>query len=111
MYHPTGVISILIYVFNLNCVSFAENNPTDSVRINKCCELNEILVDLRCTNANEINEGIVRSLIKYWYHDFFGKAKLFIIYLKIKYNQFLGHQTLLAMMVRKMFMFLDFGLL
>lgn len=27
------------------------------VRVNKCCERNEILVDLRCTDANETNTG------------------------------------------------------
>lgn len=63
MHQPTEVISILIYVLNFNSVSFAENNHSDSVRVNKCCEPNELLVNLRCADANESSEGIVRSSI------------------------------------------------
>lgn len=57
MYHPTKVISILIYVLNFNSVSFAKKNNQDSVRVNKCCEPSQILVNLRCTDANKSNEG------------------------------------------------------
>lgn len=63
MYHPTKVMSILIYVLNFNTISFAESNQSDLVRINKCCERNEILVNLRCTDANKSSEGIIRSSI------------------------------------------------
>lgn len=63
MYHPTKVISILIYVLNFNIILFAENSHNDSVRVNKCCEPKEILVNLRCADANESSEGIVQISI------------------------------------------------
>lgn len=63
MYHPTKVISILIYVLNFNSASLAENNHSESFRVNKCCEPNEILVNSRCAGANESSEGMVRCSI------------------------------------------------
>ena len=48
---------IILLVLCGNCRSFRSDSNDGSVRVNKCCEPNEILVDLRCANANESNQG------------------------------------------------------
>lgn len=48
---------IILLVLCGNCRSFRSDSNNGSVRVNKCCEPNEILVDLRCANANETNQG------------------------------------------------------
>lgn len=49
-------LQILFLIFYQYNEAFAENRPS-LIRVNKCCEPNEILVDLRCTDANETSSG------------------------------------------------------
>lgn len=53
-----SVSTIILLVLCQNCRSFRSDSFNGSVRVNKCCEPNEILVDLRCMDANKTNEGI-----------------------------------------------------
>lgn len=45
-----------------NCRSLRIDLHNGSVRVNKCCEPNEILVNLRCIDANQTNEGITECI-------------------------------------------------
>lgn len=48
---------VAIFVTMQHAVEASPNKDVQPVRINKCCEKFEIYVDLRCTNAQEVNES------------------------------------------------------
>lgn len=51
--------SIILLILCRNCrSSLIKSHPEGWVRVNKCCEPNEILSDYRCVNANETEQGI-----------------------------------------------------
>lgn len=54
MYHRIPILAFFVFFHSGD--SFAEKSRAGLVRVNKCCEPNEILVDLRCTDINEINQ-------------------------------------------------------
>lgn len=56
-YFKLSVLTIVLLMLCQNCRSFRFDSHNGSVRVNKCCESNEILVDLRCRDANQSNEG------------------------------------------------------
>lgn len=56
-YYKLTISLIILIVLCRNCRSLRFDYNNGSVRVNKCCEPNEILVDLRCANANESNQG------------------------------------------------------
>lgn len=60
------LVHFLLFIFIVSCLNFCQStNASDgSIRINKCCEPHEILVDLRCTDVNDTKtkEGIVLAL-------------------------------------------------
>lgn len=52
------VVSIVLLILCQKCRSSLTQSRTEgSVRVNKCCEPNEILSDSRCVNANETQQG------------------------------------------------------
>lgn len=63
-----------------NCRSFRSDYNNGSVRVNKCCEPNEILVDLRCADANESNQGmIIKMLLIFFIYECFISKKVYIV--------------------------------
>lgn len=46
------IICIIFVILNNRIVNSDKQNP-NAVKVNKCCETFEILVDLRCTSVNE----------------------------------------------------------
>ncbi|XP_055301144.1 probable G-protein coupled receptor Mth-like 5 [Sitodiplosis mosellana] len=69
-YKLTTILLIVLLVLCRNCRSFRSDYNNGSVRVNKCCEPNEILVDLRCANANESNQEVWSPI----FTGFDGKA-------------------------------------
>lgn len=59
MFYFKLILLVFIWlVLCKNCRSSRSDSKKDeSVRVNKCCEANELLVDLRCANANESGQG------------------------------------------------------
>lgn len=59
------LLSFGIYVLILNkyLVMLQKHGP-NAVRINKCCEKNEILVDLRCTEVNRTSGECDKLFLK-----------------------------------------------
>lgn len=52
------VLSIILLLLCRNCrSSLTQSHADGSVRVNKCCEPNEILSDSRCVNANDTQQG------------------------------------------------------
>lgn len=61
------VLSIVLLIFCQNCrSSLTQSHVEGSVRINKCCEPNEILSDSRCVNANETEQGNIDDKNRNW---------------------------------------------
>lgn len=109
------LVHFLLFIFIVSCLNFCQStNASDgSIRINKCCEPHEILVDLRCTDVNDTKtkEGIVLAL--YAFREiFFLVLFVFLIFSSsIRFSQSLGHQYLLEPMACKIFKCQAFGLL
>lgn len=64
-YFKLSILSIVLLVLCKNCRSSQSIPPKSiDIRVNKCCEPNEILVDLKCANANESHQGThgIRSI-------------------------------------------------
>lgn len=52
------IIQLVCLCSNCRSSPARTNSHADgSIRINKCCEPNEILFDLRCADANETGQG------------------------------------------------------
>lgn len=65
-YFLLNISLILLLVLCQNCRSLRIDSHNGSVRVNKCCEPNEILVNLRCIDANQTNEGILNAFHLNW---------------------------------------------
>lgn len=56
-----AIIWILQCIFSrcivLGAVKSSENIDENAVRVNKCCEINELKVEDRCTHVNETRAG------------------------------------------------------
>lgn len=54
----TIIKSLFVYIIIINeyCVLSQKHGPFD-IKINKCCERQEILIDLKCTHINDTNYG------------------------------------------------------
>lgn len=63
-HHLSFAAILFVVLIDIRAISGDKHNP-NSVRINKCCEKFEILVDGVCTHVNKTNTGL------YWiYFDF-----------------------------------------
>lgn len=65
MYNRLIYIQFVFIILYQCCESSSQDNPSGSIRVNKCCEPNEILVDLRCTDVNETSAGNVFFMFKF----------------------------------------------
>lgn len=84
--HLLIVSSIILLQLCQNCrSSLNQSHAEGSVRVNKCCEPNEVLSNFSCVNANVSQSGMYANIWwseKFFNNDYFIRKKLIISYMR-----------------------------